>query len=60
MRRPAFVVTDLALSEGDGIAICRAAKSLSPPAIVLVTTSISSSGYRLLSVRDAMPCFSSH
>jgi DNA-binding response OmpR family regulator len=36
---PAVVVTELALGDGTGVEICSTAKSLSPPATVLVTTS---------------------
>lgn len=37
-RRPAFVVCDLSLPDGDGLAVCHAAKKLELPATVLVTT----------------------
>ena len=36
--RPSFVVTELAVPDGDGIGICREAKQQPEPATVLVTT----------------------
>jgi len=36
--RHCFVVTDLKLADGDGLQVCRAAKALTAPATVLVTT----------------------
>ena len=55
--RPALVISDLRLPDGDGLDIIRAARSLDPPAPVIVVTAFASRAAREAALASGASAF---